>query len=64
MNYRRVVDMKVTDGNREIPVCDVCETPMWHDKHYYDIDGVNVCPNCLIDYCDELFKISIKGEEI
>ncbi len=30
----------------ELPKCDICDHPI-QDDHYYQINGDNVCPECL-----------------
>lgn len=30
----------------ELPVCDICDHPIQED-HFYQINGDNVCPECL-----------------
>ena len=33
----------------ELPVCDHCEQPI-QDEHYYEVNGGNICPECLETY--------------
>ena len=33
----------------ELPVCDCCDNPI-QDDHYYQINGDNICPDCLENY--------------
>lgn len=40
------------------PVCEVCGEPIV-DDHYYDMFDQKVCSDCLKEYCDENFKVSI-----
>lgn len=33
----------------QLPKCDICGEPI-QDDHYYQINGDNVCPECLNDH--------------
>ena len=36
----------------ERPICDICDHPI-QDDHYYEINGDNICPDCLENYFRE-----------
>lgn len=38
-----------------LPKCDHCKNPI-QDDTYYEIEGDNVCWECLREYCDEHYK--------
>jgi len=40
------------------PVCEHCGEPIT-DDHYYNLFDCRVCPDCLKEYCNENFKVSI-----
>lgn len=40
------------------PVCEYCGEPIT-DDHYYEIFEEKVCSDCLKEYCDRNFKVSI-----
>ena len=40
------------------PVCEVCGEPIL-DNHYYDMFDCKVCSECLVEYCNENFKVNI-----
>ena len=46
------------DELKKRPVCEVCDKPIT-DDHYYDIFDQKVCSDCLKEYCNENFKVSI-----
>ena len=38
-------DRAQAEREAQLPKCDYCKDPIY--EHYYEIDGDNVCPECL-----------------
>lgn len=56
-----IADFNAYDRERQewldsLPVCAHCGEPIQDDK-YYVIEGVNICTDCLYEYCDEQYRV-------
>ena len=48
-------DLELQQWRDRLPHCAHCHQPI-QDEDYYEIEGVNICSDCLTDYCDEQYK--------
>ena len=56
-----VADYLRYDRKREqwletLPKCDHCKQPI-QDERYFEIEGDNVCKECLEDYCEKHYEV-------
>ena len=49
-------DREQAEREAKLPKCDYCKDPIY--EHYYEIDGDNVCPECL----DRFFRKEVDSE--
>lgn len=49
-------DRELQEWRDSLPVCANCGEPI-QDDYYYEIEGENVCSDCLYDYCDEQYRV-------
>lgn len=55
-----IADFNAYDRERQewldsLPVCAHCKEPI-QDRRYFEIEGENVCRECLTEYCEEHFE--------
>lgn len=49
-------DREIQEWQDRLPHCAHCHYPIQDDK-YYVIEGVNICSDCLYEYCDEQYLV-------
>ena len=56
-DYNRY-DAKRSKDLEKFPKCEWCDEPIT-DDHFYNIEGCYVHTDCLKDFCDENYRVSI-----